>query len=65
MIRAIGVAALGLVVAAEPFVERHPYFEVETLFGFYAWYGFAACVTMVLAARLLGRVLKRPEDHYE
>lgn len=57
-------AALALVVLAELVVERHPYFEVDRLFGFYAWFGLGACVAMVLVARLIGRILKRRDDYY-
>ena len=34
-------------------------------FGFYAALGFLAGLVMVLGARLMGRVLKRPEDYYD
>lgn len=38
--------------------------EVETWFGFYAFYGFVACVLLVLLAKEMRRVLQRPEDYY-
>ena len=51
-------------------VHRHPSFEhgelpIETWFGFYAIYGFVACVLLVLIAKQLRKVLMRPEDYYE
>lgn len=39
-------------------------FALESSFAFGAWYGFAACVAMVLVARVLGWWLKRPDDYY-
>ncbi len=33
--------------------------------GFHAAYGFFACVLLVLAAKGMRRLLKRPEDYYE
>ena len=47
------------------FIERpveHPW---EALFGFYAVYGFTACVGLVLIAKELRRVLMRREDYYD
>ena len=58
------LAVLALTVIAEPFVHLHPHFEVESLFGFHAWYGFAACAAMIVGAKALGLVLKRPDTYY-
>lgn len=32
--------------------------------GFYAAFGFLACVALVVLARILGWWLKRPDDYY-
>ncbi|CAG1012639.1 hypothetical protein BURK2_04558 [Burkholderiales bacterium] len=55
---------LAITVLAEPFAALRPHFEVEALFGFHAWYGFAACAAMILVAKGLGLLLKRPDDYY-
>jgi hypothetical protein len=39
--------------------------EVESWFGFYGWYGFVGCVGLVLVAKALRVILKRPEDYYD
>jgi hypothetical protein len=39
-------------------------FVLDGTFAFGAWFGFGACVAMVLAAKVLGWVLKRPENYY-
>lgn len=44
--------------------EKHPYFEIEHLFGFYGWYGFVMCVLLVVSAKAMRVVLMRPEDYY-
>jgi asparagine N-glycosylation enzyme membrane subunit Stt3 len=54
-----------LLLLAEPLVHKHAGFSVEAVFGFYGWYGFACCVGLVLAAKVLRRLVKRPEDFYE
>ncbi|MCA1974821.1 MAG: hypothetical protein LDL44_18465 [Caenispirillum sp.] len=56
---------LAITVLVEPFAGLHPHFEVEALFGFHAWYGFAACAAMILLAKGLGLLLKRPDTYYE
>lgn len=61
---AFGVA-LAAAVLAGLLVEKHPYFGIEGTFGFFAWYGFAACVILLLLARLLGMLLERPETFYD
>ncbi len=51
-------------------VHRHESFEhglfaIEGWFGFFAIYGFVACVLLVLVAKQMRKVLMRPEDYYE
>ena len=59
------LAVLGLTVLAEFAVVLHPHFAIETLFGFHAWFGFLACAALILAAKVLGLLLKRPDTYYE
>jgi len=59
------IAILLVTVVAGIFVHQHVHFGIEDSFGFFAWYGFIACVGMVVFAKLLGIFLKRPEDYYD
>jgi hypothetical protein len=59
------LAVLVATVAAQLFVEAHPYFPVERLFGWNALYGFLACAALILGARALGLLLKRRDDYYD
>lgn len=54
-----------LPVLAQIFVHLHAYFSIDGWFGFSAVFGFISCVVMVLFAKLLGWILKRPEDYYD
>lgn len=56
---------LALVVLAQSVIYIKGYFVVDGWFGFGAIYGFGCCLLMVLVAKLLGVVLKRPEDYYQ
>jgi hypothetical protein len=58
-------AILAALVLADLFVPHHPHFGLEGSFGFGAWYGFAACVVLVLLAKALGAILKRPDTYYD
>ena len=58
---AAGVALLGIDVL----VHKHEEFDFSAWFGFYAVYGFFACVALVLTAKKLRGVLKRAENYYE
>lgn len=40
-------------------------FAAEGWFGFYAIYGFVACVLLVLLATQLRKILMRAEDYYD
>jgi hypothetical protein len=46
-------------------IHRHTYHPWESFVGFYAIYGFLACVILVLIARELRKLVMRPEDYYE
>lgn len=62
----VGLCALGLALAlADLVAHRHDAVGFAQWFGFYAVYGFVACVALVLTAKALRRVLKRPEDYYD
>ena len=56
---------LAAVVLAQTVVYIKGYFGVDAWFGFGAVYGFVCCMLMVLVAKLLGLVLKRPQDYYD
>lgn len=58
-------AVLALSVAAQLVIKVKGYFGVDDWPGFGAVYGFLACLAMVLVAKLLGFVLKRPADYYQ
>ncbi|OGW73042.1 MAG: hypothetical protein A3J72_01060 [Nitrospirae bacterium RIFCSPHIGHO2_02_FULL_40_19] len=48
------------------FVHKHGHFSWEEWSGFYAAYGFVACVGLVLAAKfILRKIVKRSEDYYD
>jgi hypothetical protein len=55
----------GLSVIAEFFIHRHVDHSWETVFGFYALYGFAACVVLVLIAKEMRKLIMRKEDYYD
>ena len=62
----IGFAViLTALVLGDFLVHGHPGFGVDGTFGFYAWYGLGTCVAMVLVAKALGLVLKRPDTYYD
>lgn len=55
---------LALTVAAGLMLGPHGHFGIDGTFGFHAWYGFITCVAMVVVAKLLGFLVKRPENYY-
>jgi hypothetical protein len=58
------IAVLALLVLAQAFIYIKGYFGVDGWFGFGAAFGFLSCLAMVLVAKGLGLILKRPEDYY-
>jgi hypothetical protein len=59
------LVVLAWTLIAEPFVERHPHFAVEKLYGFNALYGFLACAALILIAKGIGLFVKRPDTYYD
>jgi hypothetical protein len=56
---------LSLVVLAQTVIYVKGYFGFDAWFGFGAIYGFVSCLLMVLVAKFLGLILKRPQDYYD
>lgn len=53
------------VVLMDLTVEHHPYFSIDGTFGFGAWFGFFSCVALVVFAKALSVILKRPDTYYD
>lgn len=58
------LVVLVLTVLAEFLVPMHPHFAIESIFGFNAWYGFLVCALMIVVAKGLALLLKRPDTYY-
>ncbi len=56
---------LAMTVLAQALIPIHAEFGVDGWFGFSAYFGFLSCMAMVVFARLIGGVLKRPDDYYD
>ena len=59
----VGVCVI--LVGLDLVVHRHVSHPWETMFGFYAVYGFVACVLLVLLAKEMRKLLIRKEDYYD
>lgn len=58
------VAVCLILLGLDALLHRHAAHPWEGLFGFYALYGFAACVLLVLLAKELRKLLMHGEDYY-
>lgn len=56
---------LALTVLADLVVEHHPHFGIDGTFGFGAWFGFVACIVLVVGSKALGAILKQPDTYYD
>ena len=57
--------ACALLLLADFALHRHVEHPLEELPGFYAVYGFVGCVSLVMAAKGLRRLVMRPEEYYD
>ena len=55
---------LALTVIAGFLVDLHPHFAIESWPGFNAAYGFISCLLMIVGAKALGLLIKRPDTYY-
>lgn len=58
-------AICAVLVITDLLVHRHTYLPVEEMPAFYAFYGFAALVGVVLLAKGLRSLVGRKEDYYD
>ena len=65
LIRRVLYAACILLLVADFLVHRHISADIERVPAFYALYGFAALVGVVMAAKGLRLLVKRDEGYYE
>lgn len=58
--------SVGLLLLVDLIYHRHTIFPWEGWFGFYAVFGFVACVVLVIVAKYVLRpMVMRDEDHYD
>ena len=58
------VAVCIVTIGADFVYHRHTVHPWEGVWGFYAFYGFVACVVLVLVAKEMRKLLMRAEDYY-
>jgi len=56
---------LALLVIADFYIDAHPSFHIDGIFGFYAWFGLVTCMAMVIFAKALGVFIKRKDTYYD
>jgi hypothetical protein len=56
---------LVIIVLLDLVIDHHAYFGLDGTFGFGAWFGFLSCVVLIVGAKGLGSVLKRPDTYYD
>ncbi|MEO1015260.1 MAG: hypothetical protein AAFX08_08750 [Pseudomonadota bacterium] len=64
-----GLIAFGVLAALAGFVpdwqKKHPHFDIEKIPVFFAFWGFAAFMFIVLAGQHLRKLVGRAPDYYE
>lgn len=59
-----GIGVLAVVTLLDLVIDAHPHFDIDGIFGFYAWYGLLTCAAMIVGAKVLGFLLTRPDTYY-
>lgn len=59
------IVILVLTVVPDLFIDHHAEFGLEGTIGFGAWFGFGACVILVLVSKAIGVFLKRSDTYYD
>lgn len=58
------LVVMAFTILAELIVTLHPHFEIESYFGFNAWFGLLICALLALVSKAISVLLKRPETYY-
>ncbi len=58
-------AVCAVLFLADVAYAKHPHFDVEGWFGFYAGFGLIAATALVLVATQFRRLVKREETYYD
>ncbi len=56
--------ACAIVVLLQVFAAPEPHFGFDGFIGYTALFGFIACTALILIAKGLGFILKKPVDYY-
>ncbi len=59
------LASLFILVLLDFFVKHYEHFGIEATFGFAAWFGFLACIILVVGSKIIGAFFKREETYYD
>jgi hypothetical protein len=59
------LAVCAILLGLDAVIHRHHDHPWESMFGFYPVYGFLACVTLVLLAKELRKLVMRSENYYD
>lgn len=57
--------SLAALLVVDFFIAKHGHWPFENVPNFFAAYGFVSCVVLVLVAKVLRLMIKRPEDYYD
>lgn len=52
-------------LALELNIHQHASFGIDGTRFFYAWFGFASCLAIIIVSKSLGPLLHRPENYYK
>lgn len=58
-------ATCALTVLAQFVAQPEPHFGFDDFFGFNALFGFVSCAVLILLAKGIGLLLKKPTDYYD
>ena len=58
------LAILAALVVIGMFIDPHPHFGIDAVVAFPAWFGFIACIVLIVVAKAIGLVLKRRDTYY-
>ena len=59
------ILLLAIILLAEKLMHPHAVFGIEGTPLFHAWFGFAACLSIIMISKILGLFLQRKKDYYK